>query len=93
MTRRHLADQFGVERRGGLVEQHHLRPHRERPRDGGALLLAARQMGRILVPLVGDADLGEQRLGFRDAFGLGPLLHVHRRLDDILQDRSGGTRD
>ena len=39
----HLLDQLGVERAGDLVEQHHVRVHRQRPRDRDALLLAARQ--------------------------------------------------
>src|SRR4030081_2238518 len=29
----HAADELGIERRGGLVEQHHLRLERQRPRD------------------------------------------------------------
>ena len=42
----HLAGQFGVERRGDLVEQHQLGLHGERARDGDALLLAARELRR-----------------------------------------------
>src|SRR5665647_466118 len=37
----HFADGLRIERRGRLVEQHHIRLHRQRPRDGDALLLAA----------------------------------------------------
>ena len=37
----HLADQFRIERRGRLVEQHDPRPHGERAGDADALLLAA----------------------------------------------------
>src|SRR5690242_10382821 len=37
----HLADQLRIERRGGLVEQHEARLHRQRPGDCDALLLAA----------------------------------------------------
>ena len=58
----HLLDQLGVERRGDLVEQHHVRVHRERPRDRHPLLLAAREPVRVLVELVGEADPGQQRL-------------------------------
>ena len=43
----HLADELGVERRGRLVEQHHLRVEAERARDRDALLLAARELGRV----------------------------------------------
>ena len=57
----HLADELGVERRGRLVEQDHLRVHGERPRDGDALLLPAGEIARMRVRLVGEADLGEQR--------------------------------
>ena len=56
----HLGDHLGVERARRLVEQHHLRVHRERPGDGDALLLTARELGRHLVGLVGDADPVEQ---------------------------------
>ncbi len=59
----HLAPQLGIERGGRLVEQHDLRLHGERACDGDALLLAAGQPRRIDVALVGQADLGEQRLG------------------------------
>ncbi len=37
-----FADQLGIERRGWLIEQHEAGLHRQRPRDGDALLLAAR---------------------------------------------------
>ena len=43
----HLADQLRVERGGRLVEQHELRLHGQRPGDGDALLLAARQLVRV----------------------------------------------
>jgi len=45
-----FADEFGIERGGRLVEQHQARLHGERPRDGDALLLAARQMAGIGAP-------------------------------------------
>ena len=51
----HLADELGVERRGRLVEQHQLRLHRQRARDRHALLLAARELARVGVELVGRA--------------------------------------
>ena len=44
----HLVDHLGVERRGRLVEQHDLRRQAQRARDRHALLLAARQLQRIL---------------------------------------------
>ena len=60
--RQHFADQLGVERRGRLVEQHQLRLHRQRAGDGDALLLAAGELDRVGVALVGEADALEQRL-------------------------------
>ena len=50
----HLLDHLGVERRGRLVEQHDLRVHAERARDRDALLLAAGELARIFVRLLGD---------------------------------------
>src|SRR5919112_2055346 len=46
-----LVDHLRVERRGGLVEEHHLGVHRQRAGDGDPLLLAAGQLGRVLVGL------------------------------------------
>src|SRR5690242_16724274 len=61
----HLLDHLGVERRGRLVEQHHLRFHGQGPGDRRPLLLAAGELGRVLVALVGDPD---------------PLQQLHRPL-------------
>ena len=58
-----LVDHLRVERRGRLVEEHHLRVHGQRAGDGDALLLAAGELGRVLVGLVGDADPVEQLAG------------------------------
>src|SRR5690606_12180480 len=44
-----LPDQLGVEGGGRLVEEHHVRLHRQRPGDGHPLLLAPRQPVRVLV--------------------------------------------
>src|SRR5690349_13448328 len=59
----HLVDHLRVERAGRLVEQHDLRPHRQRPGDRYPLLLAAGQLGGQLVLLFGDAHPFEQRDG------------------------------
>ena len=40
----HLVDHLRVERRGRLVEEHHLGVHRQRPGDGDPLLLAAGEL-------------------------------------------------
>ena len=58
-----VAHQLGVERRGRLVEQHHPRPHRERPGDRHPLLLAARELVRVGRELAAEADPGEQLAG------------------------------
>ena len=58
-----LLDQLGVERAGDLVEQHHVRVHRQRAGDRDPLLLAAGEAVGVLVELVGEADPVEQRLG------------------------------
>ena len=83
----HLADQLGIERRGRLVEQHDARLDGERPRNRAALLLAARQEGRIDVALLGKADAGEQLLGRRDRLVALDAQHMHRHLDDVLDQR------
>jgi hypothetical protein len=67
----HLVDHLGVERRGRLVEEHHLRLHGERPGDGHPLLLTARELARVLVRLLGDLDPLEQL--HAEVLGLGLL--------------------
>ena len=83
----HLADELGVERRRRLVEEQHLRRERERPGDRDALLLAARELPRVVVGLVGEPDAGEQPLGQRARVLLREPLVRDRRLDDVLDRR------
>ena len=52
----HLLDHFRIERGGRLVEQHDFRLHAQRPRDRHPLLLPARELARILVCLLGNAN-------------------------------------
>src|SRR6476620_8043519 len=52
----YFVDHLGIQRAGRLVEQHDFRVHRQRPRDRNPLLLASRQLRRVLVGLVGDAN-------------------------------------
>nr|WP_236637963.1 hypothetical protein [Mangrovicoccus ximenensis] len=59
----------------------------KRPRDGDALLLAARQLAGIVPALVGDADLGQHRLGLLGCFGFRAAQHVDLRGGDVFQDR------
>ena len=55
-----LTDELGIERGGRLVEQHQPRLHGQRPSDGDALLLAAREHVRIDVAFLRNADLGQE---------------------------------
>ena len=62
-AREQLEDRAGglrVERRGRLVGEQHLRLGGQRAGDADALLLAAGELGRIAVALVGEADEIEQ---------------------------------
>ena len=52
---------------------------RQRPGDGDALLLAARQPGRVLVGLVGEPDLVQLGQCPRPRLRLRPMPHVWRR--------------
>ena len=63
--RQHLADQLGVEGRGDLVEQQHLGLHRHGAGDADPLLLAAGELRRQAVELVGEADPLQPALGDR----------------------------
>ena len=70
--REHLADEFGIERRRRLVEQHQPRRDRERAGDGDALLLAAGQSMRQLVrvwasPTLASSFIAAARGTFRAA--------------------------
>src|SRR3546814_8110750 len=59
----HLDPELGVEVRQRFVEEKDCRLRRERPGDGDALLLAARDLGRIAVAQGGNA---EQRQNLSD---------------------------
>ena len=55
-----LADKLGIEGRRRLIEQHDFRVHGQRPGDRDPLLLSARELGRVGVFLVLEADEPEQ---------------------------------
>ena len=81
----HLADQLRVERRGGFVEQHVVRRHRQRPGDRHALLLAAgKALGEDL-ELVAETDVGELLQRHRLGFGAALAEHLARREHDVFQ--------
>ena len=84
----HLADEFRVEGRGRLVEIHHMRAHRERPRDHGALLLPARELGREVVRLVTHPDLSQHLRADLLGFPPAELPHHAQRLGDIAERRA-----
>ena len=79
--REHVPDELGVERAGGLVEEHHVGIHRQRPRDRDPLLLPAGQVRRVGVDLLRQADLLEVPAGDRDGLVLAAAL------DPLLRDR------
>jgi hypothetical protein len=81
----HLADQLGIQRRGGLVEQHQHRLHGQRPGDGHPLLLPAGQLTGIGALSPGQSDPIEQLDRLLPGLpGVEPL-DPGRSLDDVLQ--------
>ncbi len=83
----HLLDQLRVERRGDLVEEHHMRVHRQRPGDRHPLLLAAGEPIGELVELVGEPDPVQQRLGLRSRLLVAALEHLRLREADVRDRR------
>ena len=77
-----LAAGRAVEISGRLVGQQQRRVVGERPRDRHALLLAARELGRIVMAAFGQADLVEQRRRARAALRHAGDLHRH---EDVLE--------
>ena len=82
----HFVHELGIQSRCYLVEQHQLGLHRQRPRDGHSLLLAARKAGRVGIGLVGQAHARDQISGN----GLGHLprhlVYPGRPHGDVAQD-------
>ena len=72
---------------GDLVARQHRRPHGERACDRDALLLAAGQLARVAVELVGEFDLGEQRLRQVLRLARRPLVDHRRRQHHVLAGR------
>ena len=84
----HLVDHLRVERRGRLVEQHGDRVHRQRARDGDALLLAAGELAGKLVLVREQADAIEaasDRASSR--FLAAAAEHLDLREGQVLADR------
>ena len=82
---KHLTDEFRVQCRRRLVEQHQLGVHRQRTGDGHALLLAAGQLGRIGIGLARQPDPVEQIAGPFQRLGLALAFDPDGRLDHVLQ--------
>ena len=82
-----LADELGIERRGDLVEEHDVRLHHQRPRDRDALLLAARELVRMLLRLLLQPHLRQQLVGARLGVLAAHLADAPRRERDVVQHR------
>src|SRR2546430_2467617 len=83
----HLVDHLGIQGRGWLVEEHDPRLHGERTRYRDALLLAAGEIGRVLVGLVRDAHAREEVAGDLLRLGPGEAPDLHGREHDVLDRR------
>ena len=83
----HFLDHFGVQRRGGLVEEHDLGFHGEGAGDGDALLLPAGELAGVLVGLLRDADALQQLHGVALDLGARAVPHADGGQRDVLHRR------
>ena len=74
----HLADELRVERRRDLVEEHHVRLHHQRARDRDPLLLAARELVRVLVGLLLEPDAARAARAPRRSASARGILRIRR---------------
>ena len=82
----HFTDQLRVQSRGGFVEQHDFRLHRQGPGNGHALLLTAGQVGRVFAFDLGcQAHLVQVLACALDGFLALDAEHMHRGFDDVFQ--------
>ncbi len=81
----HLLDHLRIERRGRLVEQHDLGVHAQRTRNGHALLLAAGELGGILIRLCADLHAVEQPHRRRARLVPGNAPDLQRREHAVVQ--------
>ena len=82
-----LADHFGVQRGGGLIEEDDVRVHGQGAGNGDALLLAAGQALGVGVGLVGQADAGQQLFSALVRFLLVLQLQQGGGQAEVLLDR------
>ena len=83
--REDLTDEFGVQSRGRLVEEHELGLHGQRSGDGDPLLLTAGQVPRIGAAAVPEADSGEEGLCLLARGRLAFAPDLYRCLHDVLE--------
>ena len=88
----HLPHQLGVQRGSGLVKQHDLGLHGQRPGNGHPLLLAAGQAGRHGMGFFGQAHLLQQRHGFGLRLFPGNTAHLARADGDVVNHRQVGKQ-
>ena len=83
----HLADHLGIECRGRLIEEHHLRMHREGTCNGNTLLLTAREIVGIGIRLLRQPYTSKQLTRRFLSIGACDMLHLHRGEHDVIEHR------
>ena len=81
----HLSHHRGVQGRCRFVEKDHLRMHGQRPGNGHALFLPAGEGGRIVIGLLGHADLFQQFHRLFPGLFLSGMPERHGGEDDVFQ--------
>ena len=82
----HLADHLRIECARRLVEEHHLRVHRQRADDRDTLLLPAGKLGGIRIGLVPQSDAVKQLKGLFIGLLLAHELELNWSERNIFQD-------
>ena len=82
----HLADHLRIQRRGGLVEEHHFRIHHERADDSDALLLAAGELVGEAGSFVFQADAPQERHASLFGFLRCHLFQLHWGGSQVFDD-------
>jgi len=79
-----LADEFGIERGGDLVQKHEARLRHQGPHDRHSLLLTAGEPVRVLVGPVEESEAVEQFPGLLLGLGAGNAMHLARAQGDVV---------